>query len=107
MSHHERAARAQRCELAVPATSPRFFSKAATGAADSLFLDLEDAVAPAQKDAARAQAIEALNNVDWGTKTVAVSVNGLDTPWALQDIVEVARRAPRLDLILLPKTGSG
>jgi malyl-CoA/(S)-citramalyl-CoA lyase len=106
MSNHERAARAQRCELAVPATSPRFFAKAAASAADSLFLDLEDAVAPPQKDAARAQAIEALKNLNWGDKFVSVRVNGLDTPWALQDIVEVARHAPRLDAILLPKAGS-
>lgn len=102
----DRPVRVQRCELAVPATSPRFFAKAAASATDSLFLDLEDAVAPAHKDAARRQAIEALNQVDWGRKTVAVRVNGLDTPWALQDIVDVARQAPRLDLILLPKTGS-
>jgi malyl-CoA/(S)-citramalyl-CoA lyase len=106
MSNHERAVRAQRCGLAVPATSPRFFAKAAASAADSLFLDLEDAVAPAQKDVARAQAIDALKNLDWGNKFVSVRVNGLDTPWALQDIVEVARHAPRLDAILLPKTGS-
>jgi malyl-CoA/(S)-citramalyl-CoA lyase len=106
MAVQDRPARAQRCELAVPATSPRFFAKAAASATDSLFLDLEDAVAPAQKNAARAQAIEALQHIDWGRKTVAVRVNGLDTPWALQDIVEVARHAPRLDLILLPKAGS-
>jgi malyl-CoA/(S)-citramalyl-CoA lyase len=107
MTLHDRPVRIQRSELAVPATSPRFFAKAAAGAADTLFLDLEDAVAPSHKDQARAQAIEALRQVDWGTKTVAVRVNGLDTPWALQDIVETARHAPRLDLILLPKTGSG
>ena len=102
----DRPLRVQRSELAVPATSPQFFAKAAAGSADALFLDLEDAVAPSQKDRARAQAIEALNQVDWGNKTVAVRVNGLDTPWALQDIVEVARHAPRLDLVLLPKAGS-
>lgn len=103
---HPRPIRLQRSELAVPATSPRFFAKAAASAADSIFLDLEDAVAPALKDEARAQTIQALNQVDWGHKTVAVRVNGLDTPWALQDIVEVARHAPRLDLVLLPKAGS-
>ena len=103
---HQRPTRLQRSELAVPATSPKFFLKAAASQADSLFLDLEDAVAPAQKDQARAQAIEALNQVDWGSKTVAVRVNGLDTPWALQDIVDVARHAPRLDLLLLPKASS-
>lgn len=103
---HQRPTRLQRSELAVPATSPKFFLKAAASPADSLFLDLEDAVAPAQKDQARAQAIEALNQIDWGSKTVAVRVNGLDTPWALQDIVDVARHAPRLDLVLLPKASS-
>jgi len=103
---HQRPTRLQRSELAVPATNPRFFAKASASDADTLFLDLEDAVAPAQKEQARAQAIEALNEVDWGTKTVAVRVNGLDTPWALQDIVEVAKHAPRLDLVLLPKAGS-
>jgi malyl-CoA/(S)-citramalyl-CoA lyase len=106
MSLSTRPTRLQRSELAVPATRPRFFEKAAEGAADALFLDLEDAVAPGQKHEARARAIEALQQVAWGTKTVAVRVNGLDTPWALQDIADIARQAPRLDLILLPKTSS-
>jgi len=104
MNMNNRPTRLQRSELAVPATRPRFLAKAAEGAADTLFLDLEDAVAPSQKEEARAQAIQALQAIDWGTKTVAVRVNGLDTPWALRDIVDVARQAPRLDLILLPKT---
>ncbi len=106
MNPPTRPTRLQRSELAVPATRPHFFPKAAQGAADALFLDLEDAVAPAQKHGARAQAIQALQQVDWRTKTVAVRVNGLDTPWALQDIVDIARVAPRLDLVLLPKTSS-
>ncbi|ANN69127.1 HpcH/HpaI aldolase/citrate lyase family protein [Bordetella bronchialis] len=101
-----RPQRLQRSELAVPATNPRFFAKAAASAADVVFLDLEDAVAPAAKDQARAQAIAALNEIDWGRKTMAVRVNGLDTPWAHRDILDVARQAPRLDLILLPKAGS-
>jgi malyl-CoA/(S)-citramalyl-CoA lyase len=106
MDTNIRPMRLQRSELAVPATRPRFLAKAAEGAADALFLDLEDAVAPGQKDEARRQAIEALQRVDWGGKTVSVRVNGLDTPWALQDIVDIARQAPRLDLLLLPKTSS-
>ena len=85
-----RPERLQRSELAVPATSPRFFEKAAASAADVIFLDLEDAVAPAKKDEAREQAIAALNGIDWGRKTMAVRVNGLDTPWAHHDILEVA-----------------
>jgi malyl-CoA/(S)-citramalyl-CoA lyase len=101
-----RPERLQRSELAVPATNPRFFAKAAASAADVVFLDLEDAVAPQAKDEARALAVAALNDIDWGNKTMAVRVNGLDTPWAHRDILDVARLAPRLDLILLPKAGS-
>ena len=94
--------RIQRSELAVPATSTQFFEKAARGPADSIFLDLEDAVAPSRREEARANAVAALHDVDWGTKTVSVRVNGLDTPWAIADILAVAR-CPRLDMVLMPK----
>lgn len=86
----------------MPATSTQFFAKAARGPADSLFLDLEDAVAPSRRVEARANAVAALNEIDWGDKTVSVRVNGLTTPWAISDIIAVAR-CPRLDMILLPK----
>lgn len=95
--------RAHRSELAVPATSPHFFEKAARGAADVIFLDLEDAVAPALKDTARANAIAALSTVDWETKTVALRINSLETPWAHRDIIDVVTACPRLDLVLVPK----
>ncbi|MDB5368476.1 MAG: malyl-CoA lyase [Roseomonas sp.] len=98
--------RLHRSELAVPAHSERFFAKAAAGPADVVFLDLEDAIAPAAKDAARAMAIGALNGVAWGARTMAVRVNALGTPWVLRDIVDVVRACPRLDLILLPKAES-
>jgi malyl-CoA/(S)-citramalyl-CoA lyase len=101
--HRPRPARIQRSELAVPATSQRFFDKARHGAADVIFLDLEDAVAPAEKVRARAIAVAALNGVDWGRKTMAVRVNGLDTEWGYRDILDVAEQCPRLDMILLPK----
>ncbi len=97
-----RPLRLQRSELAVPATSPHFFEKAARGPADSIFLDLEDAVAPTRRVEARDNAVTALHDVDWGKKVVAVRVNDLGTPWALSDILAVAR-CPRLDLVLLPK----
>ncbi|QHE83399.1 HpcH/HpaI aldolase/citrate lyase family protein [Hydrogenophaga sp. BPS33] len=97
--------RVHRSELAVPASSEHFFEKAARSNVDVVFLDLEDSVAPAQKDAARKLAIAALRDIDWGNKTVAVRVNGLDTQWGWRDIVEVAQSSPRLDLILLPKAG--
>lgn len=96
------SARIQRSELAVPATSTQFFEKAARGPADSIFLDLEDAVAPSRREEARANAIAALHDVDWGDKTVSVRVNGLATPWAISDIIAVAR-CPRLDMVLMPK----
>ncbi|MGI4798544.1 MAG: HpcH/HpaI aldolase/citrate lyase family protein [Janthinobacterium lividum] len=95
-----------RSELAVPGIQPRFFAKAAVSPADVVFLDLEDAVAPAAKEAARGQVIDALGSLDWGSRTMAVRVNALGTPWALRDIVDVARACPRLDLILLPKAES-
>jgi malyl-CoA/(S)-citramalyl-CoA lyase len=98
--------RLQRSELAVPATSLRFFDKARQSAADFVFLDLEDAVAPAQKREAREVAIAALNEIDWGNKTMAVRVNGLDTEWGTRDIIEVVTRCPRLDLVLVPKVGT-
>jgi malyl-CoA/(S)-citramalyl-CoA lyase len=94
--------RIQRSELAVPATSQQFFEKAAKGPADSIFLDLEDAVAPSRREEGRANAVEALNSVDWGNKTMSVRVNDLNTPWAISDIISVAR-CPRIDMILLPK----
>jgi len=101
-----RRQRLQRSELAVPATSERFFAKACASDADVVFLDLEDAVADAFKDQARRQAVEALNALDWGRKSMAVRINGLDTPWALRDLVEIASECPRLDMVLLPKAGT-
>ena len=105
MSAHSRSAspaRLQRSELAVPASSPRFFEKAVRGPADSLFLDLEDAVAPDRRPEARQAAVHALTNLDWADKIVSVRVNGLGTIWALDDMLAVAA-CPRLDMILLPK----
>lgn len=105
MQPSSRAHSIQRSELAVPATSSHFFEKAAHGSADAVFLDLEDAVIPLEKAAARAAAIRALNDIDWGKKRMLVRVNGLDTPWGYRDIVEIAENCPRLDAILLPKAG--
>ncbi|SHH05661.1 HpcH/HpaI aldolase/citrate lyase family protein [Pollutimonas bauzanensis] len=101
-----RTRRLQRSCLAVPATSEVFFEKAAKGEADEVFLDLEDAVSPGEKERARHLAIAAINDIDWQDKIVAVRVNGLDTPWGYRDIVDVVEQCPRLDLIMLPKAGS-
>lgn len=98
--------RLHRSELAVPATSEHFFEKAARSAADVIFIDLEDAVAPNMKAQARKNAIAALNEINWGGKSMAVRVNSLDTEWALRDIIEIVSNCRRLDLILLPKVGT-
>jgi malyl-CoA/(S)-citramalyl-CoA lyase len=99
--------RLNRSELAVPGSSPKFFEKAATGAADVVFLDLEDAVAPDDKPQARKNVIEAINDVDWGKKTLSVRINGLDTHYMYRDVVDVLEQGgDRLDLIMIPKVGT-
>jgi malyl-CoA/(S)-citramalyl-CoA lyase len=99
--------RLNRSELAVPGSSPKFFEKAAKGAADIIFLDLEDAVAPGDKEQARRNIIAALNEVDWGAKTVSLRINGLDTHFMYRDVVDVVEQGGgRLDLIMIPKVGT-
>ena len=98
-------ARRQRSQLAVPASNPRFIEKAVQSAADVIFLDLEDAVAPAEKVAARANAIAALNDLDWGGKVMQVRINGLNTEYMYRDVVEIVEACPRLDMLLIPKVG--
>lgn len=92
--------------LAVPATSPRFLEKAAQGPADAIFIDLEDAVITSLKSKARADAIAAINGLDWGRRTVTVRVNGFGTAWGCRDILDVVEACPRLDYVLLPKCES-
>jgi malyl-CoA/(S)-citramalyl-CoA lyase len=100
-------ARLNRSELAVPGTSPQFFEKAAKGDADVIFLDLEDAVAPDDKEKARKNIIQALNDLDWGTKTMSLRINGLDTHYMYRDVVDVVEQAgQRLDLVMIPKVGT-
>lgn len=111
MSHtrHEPARpRLQRSELAVPGSNPAMFEKALASAADYVFLDLEDAVAPADKEQARVNVIQALRQYDWrGTgKTICVRVNGIDTHYFYRDLVDVVEQAgDRLDVVLVPKVG--
>jgi malyl-CoA/(S)-citramalyl-CoA lyase len=100
-------ARLNRSELAVPGSSPKLFEKAAKSAADVIFLDLEDAVAPDDKPQARKNIVEAINDIDWGTKTLSVRINGLDTHYMYRDVVEVLEACgDRLDLIMIPKVGT-
>jgi malyl-CoA/(S)-citramalyl-CoA lyase len=99
------APRLHRTELAVPGIRTELFEKAARGAADVVFLDLEDSVAPDDKEKARKNVIAAVNEIDWGVKTLSVRVNGMDTHWTYRDIVEVLEACPRVDLLLVPKVG--
>lgn len=102
-----RPIRRRRSELSTPATSHKMMAKAAAGDADLVFLDLEDAVAPNVKDVARRQASEALNTLDWGDKTRAVRINGVVTPWFLDDITDVVRDGgANLDILIVPKVKS-
>jgi citrate lyase subunit beta/citryl-CoA lyase len=95
--------RSRRTCHAVPGSSERFLAKAPQLEADEVFLDLEDAVAPNEKDAARARVIEALNSLTFKS-TVVVRVNGTDTPHYYRDLIDVVEQAgSKLDAIMLPK----
>jgi citrate lyase beta subunit len=100
--------RLQRSELAVPGSQPNLFKKALDSAVDYVFLDLEDAVAPGDKEQARRNVIQGLQEHDWGGrgKTICVRINGIDTHYMYRDVVDVVEQAGnRLDTILIPKVG--
>ena len=100
--------RLYRSKLFVPGARPQLFEKAAAGAADVVCLDLEDAVAPADKEKARDNIVQALNDVNWGKKLVTVRVNGLDTHWCYRDVLALVEKGgERLDAIMIPKVGTG
>ena len=99
--------RLHRSELAVPGSNPRMLEKAPSAGADMVFLDLEDAVAPDDKEQARKNVIEALNDMDWSNTAVSVRINGLDTHYCYRDIVDVVEQAgDKLDTILIPKVNT-
>jgi malyl-CoA/(S)-citramalyl-CoA lyase len=103
----EAVARLNRSELAVPGSRPELFEKAAKSPADVIFLDLEDAVAPEDKPRARKNIIEGLNSIDFGPRTVAVRINGLDTHYMYRDVVDLVEQAgDRIDLLMIPKVGT-
>jgi citrate lyase subunit beta/citryl-CoA lyase len=96
--------RARRSCLSVPASSPKMLAKAPVLAADEVFIDLEDSVAPKEKEAARKNVVAALKDNDWGDKTVVVRVNGVYTRWCYRDIIEVVEAAGQfIDCIMIPK----
>jgi malyl-CoA/(S)-citramalyl-CoA lyase len=101
--------RLHRSELAVPGSNVRMLEKAPRLGADVVMLDLEDAVAPDDKERARRAVIDALLEQEWSQCSVSVRINGLDTHWCYRDIVDVVERAgDRIDAIVIPKvSGAG
>ena len=99
--------RLYRSKLFVPGARPQLFEKAAASAADVVCLDLEDAVAPGDKDKARDNIVQGLNEVNWGTKLVTVRINGLDTHFCYRDVLALVEKGgERLDAIMIPKVGT-
>lgn len=98
--------RVNRSQLSVPGIRPELFEKAARSAADVVMLDLEDAVAPGDKERARSLVVQGLNEIDWRGKTVSVRINGLDTPFMYRDVIALVEQAGgKLDLLMIPKIG--
>lgn len=93
----------------MPGSNVRMLEKAPTLGADVVMLDLEDAVAPDDKEQARLNLIDALREQDWSRCSVSVRINGLDTHYCYRDIVDVVEQAgDRVDAIVIPKvSGAG
>jgi citrate lyase subunit beta/citryl-CoA lyase len=90
--------------LSVPGSSDKMLAKAPTLPADMVFCDLEDSVAPLEKESARAKVVDAIKNHDWGDKVVCVRINAWDTQWTAFDVIEVVGNAgERLEEVMLPK----
>lgn len=98
------SARPRRSVLYMPGSNVRAMEKARDIPADALILDLEDAVAPDAKDVARAQVIDAVKAGGYGKREICIRVNGLDTPWGMDDIKAAVAAKP--DAILVPKINS-
>ncbi|MEM9010533.1 MAG: CoA ester lyase [Pseudomonadota bacterium] len=95
--------RPRRSVLYMPGSNARALEKARSLPADALILDLEDAVLPSEKTAARTQVAEAVRARGFGRREVAIRINGLDTPWGHDDLAAAVAAAP--DAILVPKVG--
>ena len=110
MSFHPQPAaisRPNRCQLFGPGSRVSLFEKMAGSAADVINLDLEDSVAPSDKDQARENIISATHEVEWNNKTLSVRINSLDTPYWYQDVIDLLEKASnRLDQIMIPKVGN-
>jgi malyl-CoA/(S)-citramalyl-CoA lyase len=99
-----RSPRLHRSELAVPGSNVRMLEKAPDLGADVIMLDLEDAVAPDDKEQARRNVIDALREQDFSRCSTSVRINGLDTHYCYRDIVDVIEQAGEyVDTVLIPK----
>jgi malyl-CoA/(S)-citramalyl-CoA lyase len=97
-------ARLHRSELAVPGSNVRMLEKAPELGADIVMLDLEDAVAPDDKEQARVNIVQALQEQDFRHCSVSLRINGLDTHYCYRDIIDVVEQAGQhLDAIMIPK----
>lgn len=104
MTNPVRPKRLRRCQLSVPGSSEKMMAKAAGLGADYVFLDLEDAVAPDQKKAARGNIVKALNTLEFGRTVRCVRINDTTTRFCYGDIIEVVQGAgAELDMIMIPK----
>ena len=100
-------ARLYRSKLFVPGSRPALFEKAAAGEADVICLDLEDSVAPTDKEKARDAIVAALHDVDWKDKFVTARINGLDTHWCYRDVLALVENGgEHLDAIMIPKVSN-
>ncbi|MGH3319561.1 MAG: HpcH/HpaI aldolase/citrate lyase family protein [Streptosporangiaceae bacterium] len=96
--------RLRRSELSTPGSSEKMLAKAAASDADLVFCDLEDAVAPREKESARPKVVHALTTLDWRPPTRAVRINSLDTSYAHRDLIDVVEGArDAVDIIIIPK----
>jgi citrate lyase subunit beta / citryl-CoA lyase len=94
--------RTPRSVLAVPASSTGMAEKALASAADAVFLDLEDAVAPDEKAGARKNVVHAIQELDWRGRPTLYRANALDTPYFYRDLIEIVEEAA-VDCVLIPK----
>jgi citrate lyase subunit beta/citryl-CoA lyase len=103
MSERSRTLPRRSC-LSVPGSSPKMLAKAPALGADMVFIDLEDSVAPLEKESARDNAVKAINEADWGEAVLCVRVNAWDTKWTYRDVIHIVENSSeRLDEVMLPK----
>ena len=97
----------QRSMLFVPAVKWGLIPKAAASDADAVCIDLEDSVPASEKEASRANVIRAFDELDFGERVRMMRMNGLDTPFAYRDLIDIVERVgDRIDLVMMPKANT-